>query len=632
MPYLSLYRKYRSQDFDHIVGQEHITTTLKNAIARDRIAHAYLFSGPRGTGKTSTARIMAKCICCEQGPTGSPCNTCDICTAITADKLFDVIEIDAASNRGIDDVRDLKEKVRVPPTQARRKVYIIDEVHMLTREAFNALLKTLEEPPSHVLFIMATTEPQKLPPTILSRCQRFDFRRLTDAEISSHIQRIAGNENFEIESGAADMIVKTADGSLRDAISILDQLVSFSSGAITAADANLMFGLVEQKDIIEFMEAVFENDPSGAFELFRKFFDAGKSFSLFLRLVMEHLRDLYLLRQGLTPPRDTYSNSERTLLAARAKSTTRNIIVALMDETARVEDRIRWEVYPKIILEILIIKLIDIAAGGGADAAAATAMPPRAKAAKPAATTTAASPAPRPEPAAPAPKTIATPAESKHSQESNVKLEPPEPDITEPEIDQQTEPSSESAEQPDTTDAASTPTDNDDFSSTWTQILAAIKKANLPKYFIFADAKPELTDDETLTLVYLPDHQFKKEQAQEKESIAMLQGIVKQCLGKSMRIRLRIDRGDGQASEGNGADPKPGETQAPAAPPALESQKKYELPHSAPRETAQSDPSVPTPAPAPPKPAQPPADKQKSKPLGLFDEVSELFPGSVQID
>jgi len=202
MPYVSLYRKYRSQSFTEIVGQEHITTTLRNAIERDRIAHAYLFSGPRGTGKTSTARIMGKCINCESGPTATPCNVCPVCTAITKDKLFDVIEIDAASNRGIDDVRDLKEKVRVPPTQARRKVYIIDEVHMLTREAFNALLKTLEEPPDHVLFIMATTEPQKLPPTILSRCQRFDFRRLTDEEIANHIRSLCNKEGFSIDDAA----------------------------------------------------------------------------------------------------------------------------------------------------------------------------------------------------------------------------------------------------------------------------------------------------------------------------------------------------------------------------------------------------------------------------------------------
>jgi len=284
MPYLSLYRKYRSQNFDEIVGQEHVTTTLRNAIERGRIAHAYLFSGPRGTGKTSAARIMAKCINCESGPTPTPCNTCPVCTAITKDKLFDVIEIDAASNRGIDDVRDLKEKVRVPPSQARRKVYIIDEVHMLTREAFNALLKTLEEPPGHVLFIMATTEPQKLPPTILSRCQRFDFRRLTDAEIAGHIRSLCSREGYSIDDGATDLIVKSADGSMRDSISILDQLVSFSDGAITAADATLMFGLVEKSEIITFMEAVFSADAQQAFELFQKFFDAGKSFSLFLRL------------------------------------------------------------------------------------------------------------------------------------------------------------------------------------------------------------------------------------------------------------------------------------------------------------------------------------------------------------
>lgn len=560
MPYLSLYRKYRSQDFSQIVGQEHITTTLTNAIERDRIAHAYLFSGPRGTGKTSTARIMAKCVNCASGPTPKPCNTCPICTAITADKLFDVIEIDAASNRGIDDVRDLKEKVRVPPAQALKKVYIIDEVHMLTREAFNALLKTLEEPPSHVMFIMATTEPQKLPATILSRCQRFDFRRLTDTEIANHINKLASNENFTIDPGAAARIVKTADGSLRDAISILDQLFSFSSGGITEADADLMFGLVEQSDIIAFMEAVFDGNTAAAFEMFMKFFEAGKSFALFLRLVLELLRDLYMLRQGMPPPRDIYRAEERRIIEDRARRVPRDVLVALMDETARVEDRIRWEVYPRIIVEILIIKMLDLC-GSGAHPARIPAPPPAAKKAAPA--------PPPAEPAAkPAPAAIAGQPEPQPGQ----KPEPVEHDIPEPDEDEP--------------EAA-----GPDLEKTWAAVLQHIKKHAMPKYHFVAEARPELTDGNTLTLCYLPEHQFKKETMQEPQSLAMLQEAVKKCFGREMRVRLSIPRPE----ENNTEPPEPRAEPEPEPRPEPQAA-------SAPRE------------------------------LDLFATVQEVFPKSVEVE
>ena len=576
MPYLSLYRKYRSQSFEEIVGQEHITTTLKNALERDRIAHAYLFSGPRGTGKTSTARIMSKCINCESGPAAVPCNTCSVCTAINNDRLFDVVEIDAASNRGIDDVRDLKEKVRVPPAQARKKVYIIDEVHMLTREAFNALLKTLEEPPPHVLFIMATTEPQKLPPTILSRCQRFDFRRLTDAEIAGHINRIAENENFEIEPGACNRIVKTADGSLRDAISILDQLFSFSSGAVTMADADLMFGLVEQQDVFDFMEAIFEGRTADAFDLFQKFFDAGKSFSLFLRLLMEHLRDVYLVRQGLNPPRDTYSEEDRARLDARAKAAPRDVLVALMDEIARVEDRIRWEVYPRIILEILIIKMLDLASGQSAAA-------PKKTAAKPAPKPEKKQQQPKPAPAQPAAQeTAPVPDEPP----THAAQEPPPPEPPEPEPD--IEPAEESEEELEVEpEPAPEPLGQDaPFEQVWNAVLADIKKSHLPRYFLFAEAAADL-DDDTVVLTYQPEHQFKKEQAQDSECMALLSGALKKRLGREVRIKLRTRRARGEQE---------------------------------PEEQEQAE-EQPAPEPAPPQ-----------KNLSLFDEVQNVFPNSVEIE
>jgi DNA polymerase-3 subunit gamma/tau len=394
MGYISLYRKYRSQTFDDLVGQEHITTTLKNAIERDRLAHAYLFSGPRGTGKTSAARILAKSLNCEKGPSATPCNACDVCLAVAKDSLFDVIEIDAASNRGIDDIRDLREKVRVPPIQARFKVYIIDEVHMLTKEAFNALLKTLEEPPAHVMFVMATTEPQKLPATILSRCQRFEFRRLTDIEIMDHIRSIAKKENCGIDDGALRVVVKTADGSMRDAISILDQLVSFSEGSITLEDVAKVFGMPEKQEISGFINAIFEGDVAAAFDVFNKFFDAGKSFNLFIRLIMEHMRDIYLVKQRIKPLSDALSDEDLKTLGKHAKMVSRETIVQLLSEISRVEDRIRWETYPRIVLEILLVSMTDMIGGPKLVEDAPSAPAPARAAAKP---------APAPEPAEEAP-------------------------------------------------------------------------------------------------------------------------------------------------------------------------------------------------------------------------------------
>src|SRR5580700_5162936 len=265
--YQVLARKWRPQQFDDVVGQEHVTTTLKNAIEQNRLAHAYLFVGPRGIGKTSTARIFAKALNCVKGPTATPCDKCDNCLEITEGRSLDVLEIDGASNNGVDQVRELRETVRYAPARGKFKIYIIDEVHMLTTQAFNALLKTLEEPPAHVKFIFATTEPQKVLPTILSRCQRFDLHRIPANLIAKHLQFIAGKEKIALEPAAAHAIARGAEGGLRDAESMLDQLVAFCGEKISENDVLDVFGFTSEQAVADLTGRILRGETPGAIDL-----------------------------------------------------------------------------------------------------------------------------------------------------------------------------------------------------------------------------------------------------------------------------------------------------------------------------------------------------------------------------
>jgi DNA polymerase-3 subunit gamma/tau len=290
-----LYRKYRSQNFDELIGQEHITKILKNAVKKNQLSHAYLFVGSRGTGKTSTARILAKAINC-QNPTkdGNPCGECGVCMSISSGNFLDLIEIDAASNRGIDQIRELKEKLEFSPTEGKYKVYIVDEVHMLTTEAFNALLKTLEEPPEHVIFVLATTEVHKLPPTILSRCQRYDFRLGTDKEIKKVIERSAKGEEMKIEDEAMKILVSNARGSYRDALSLLDVVFSGASGKdkkITEEEVRTLLGLPDIEMVDMLLTSLSDNDAQKALELIEEIEGKGINFQQFVTYTLEILRE-----------------------------------------------------------------------------------------------------------------------------------------------------------------------------------------------------------------------------------------------------------------------------------------------------------------------------------------------------
>lgn len=296
MAYLALYRVWRPGRFDEVVGQEQTVTALRNAVKTGQLSHAYLFSGPRGTGKTSIAKILAKAVNCENVVEGEPCNQCSTCRDINNSNFMDVIEIDAASNRGIDEIRDLRARVRILPAQGKKKVYIIDEVHMLTTEAFNALLKTLEEPPDSVIFILATTEAQKIPATILSRCQNYNFRRLTLAEISQRLQQVADSNDIDLEEAARDLIARRANGGMRDALSLLDQVHSYKGHKITGQDVMSVLGLVDENFMARLINAVLTHEIAEVVGLLNQALVEGKEALQIVREASLYIRDLMFYR------------------------------------------------------------------------------------------------------------------------------------------------------------------------------------------------------------------------------------------------------------------------------------------------------------------------------------------------
>jgi DNA polymerase III subunit gamma/tau len=385
MPSQSLYRKWRSRTFSELIGQEHITETLTNALKAGRISHAYLFCGPRGTGKTSTARLLAKAVNCQNRQGAEPCNQCEMCRAIQDGRAMDLIEIDAASNRGIDEIRELRDKVGFAPSQGKYKFYILDEVHMLTTEAFNALLKTLEEPPDHAIFVLVTTESHKIPATIISRCQRFDFRRVALRDLVSKLERICREEALEIEPAALELIARSATGSFRDAESLLDQLAAYRNERITLDYVQKLLGLIPAESVGRAVDALLRKDLSAGLALINAVADEGADLRQFNREIVAYLHGLLLIKSGNPGLINATAESLETMLG-QAKASSLGELTRNLRLFGQADQALRNSPQPQLPLELAFVDATtqEVAVAPAASAAKATepvATPPAAPAA-----------------------------------------------------------------------------------------------------------------------------------------------------------------------------------------------------------------------------------------------------------
>ena len=360
MPYITLYRKYRSQTFEDVMGQEHVTKTLQNAIRLGKVAHAYLFCGTRGTGKTTTARLLAKAMNCEKGPTPQPCNQCPVCVSITEGAAMDIVEMDAASHRGVKDVEQIRDNVKFPPMELRYKVFIIDEAHQLSPDAKDAFLKTLEEPPPHAIFILATTEPQSIPLTIRSRCQQFDFRRGSLRDIRERLRYIAESEGVKVEDAALDLMAVSADGSWRDAISLLEQVLAYTEGQITTQDVSTVLGLVTQDFLFHLADALGRGDERGAFEVAAEAVESGRDIQQLLKSVAQHFRNLLFALVTKSMSELTGNEEVAAKILEQAAKFTRQTLLRAVEIFSEAEREIRYSDQHKLLLEITLLRAIEV--------------------------------------------------------------------------------------------------------------------------------------------------------------------------------------------------------------------------------------------------------------------------------
>jgi DNA polymerase-3 subunit gamma/tau len=508
----ALYRRYRPRDFDSLVGQEHITTTLRQALRQGRIGHAYLFTGPRGTGKTSSARILAKAVnCLAPDVAERPDNTCSICQAVNEGRLLDLIEIDAASNTSVDDIRELRDRVAFAPTEARYKVYVIDEVHMLSTSAFNALLKTLEEPPPHVIFILATTEPHKIPATIISRCQRYDFHRLSSRLIADHLATIAAREGLVVTPEALAIIARSATGSMRDAISLLDQITAYGHREIDAELVRNVLGMVSGAAVSRLVEAMADGDPGRLLVLLHELIAQGVDLAQLVNQMIEHLRHLLLLHVGRDPALLDLPDAVMEDLQSQARRFQAPQLLHAIRALNEAGLALKTPLAGYLPVELALLDAVGL--GATPLPAAGVAGP------------VSASPSPSTPPASPGSRPVPAPAPVAESATSG-----PSPAVT------------------------------TDLAPLWGHIITAMRRHSPRLQAILRSGVPVALDDDTLVIGF--HHEFHREQIQ--SALDVVCNVVATVLGRPARVQLV----DLKREATPAARPRPAGQSAPARSPS----------------------------------------------------------------